>query len=97
MNIASEQGMDQMTCHDPVLCDYVQNATCTGKIRDRLWSSFALHFFSHGYNSSSWGWVSLSGLLALLRASEFSADSKKKTIKQWNNVNLEQQLWVGSV
>lgn len=26
--------------------------------------------------------VSLSGLLALLHASEFSADSKKKTIKQ---------------
>lgn len=36
MNIASEQGMDQMTCQGPVLCDYVQNATCTGKITDRL-------------------------------------------------------------
>lgn len=53
MNIASEQGMDQMTCQGPVLCDYVQNATCTGKITDCLLSFSALHFFSHGYSSSS--------------------------------------------
>lgn len=36
MNIASEQGVDQMTCQGPVLCGYVQNATCTGEITDRL-------------------------------------------------------------
>lgn len=35
MNIASQQGVDQMTCQGPFLCDYVQNATCTGKITDR--------------------------------------------------------------
>lgn len=36
MNIASEQGVEQMTCQGPVSCDYVHNATCTGKITDCL-------------------------------------------------------------